>query len=38
MQYLPMIYSAEDAGPEPGTAEFGTMMQGYMSFNEEMQS
>ena len=36
MQYLLMIYSAENAGPTPGTPEFGAMFQGYMQFNEEM--
>ena len=37
MQYLLMIYSAENSGPQPGTEEFGEMMQGYFQFNEDMQ-
>ncbi len=31
MQYLLMIYAAENAGPIPGTQEFGEMMQGYLT-------
>jgi len=37
MQYLLLIYSAENAGPAPGTEEFGEMMQGYFNFNDEMK-
>ncbi len=37
MQYLLMIYQAENAGPAPGTADFGAMMQGYFQFNEDMK-
>jgi hypothetical protein len=37
MQYLLMIYQAENAGPTPGTEEFGTMTQGYFQFNQEME-
>lgn len=37
MQYLLMIYQAENAGPAPGTPEFGAMMQGYFQFNQEME-
>jgi len=37
MQYLLMIYSAEDAGPQPGTPEFGAYMQGYYSVTQEMK-
>ncbi len=35
MQYMLLIYSADDAGPQPGTPEFGKMMQGYMEFNKD---
>jgi len=37
MQYLLMIYQAENAGPAPGTEEFGAMMQGYFQFNQDME-
>ena len=37
MQYLLMIYSAENSGPAEGTPEFGEMMQGYFQFTEEMK-
>ena len=37
MQYLLMIYSAEDAGPQPGSPEFGQFMNGYFSFTQEMR-
>ena len=29
MQYMLLIYSAEDAGPQYGTPEWGAMMEGY---------
>jgi len=38
MQYMLLIYSADDAGPQPGSPEFGKMMQGYMEFNAEVQA
>lgn len=38
MQYLLMIYSAENAAPAPGSPEFGEMIQGYVQFDEEMKS
>ena len=31
MQYLLMIYAAEDAGPQPGTDEFIQMLGGYQN-------
>ena len=34
MQYLALIYSEDGAGPQPGTAEFGAMMQGYADANK----
>jgi len=38
MQYMLLIYSADDAGPQPGSPEFGKMMQGYMDFNAEVNA
>ena len=38
MKYLLMIYSAEDAGPQPGTDEFMQMLDEYQSFTEETQA
>ena len=38
MKYLLMIYSAEDAGPQPGTDEFMQMLDEYQSFTEETQT
>ena len=35
MQYMLLIYAAENAGPKPDTAEFGAMFQAYMDFNKE---
>ncbi len=37
MQYLLMIYSAEDSGPQPGDADFSEYMQAYMTFTRETQ-
>ncbi|MGJ8663893.1 MAG: YciI family protein [Marinicella sp.] len=37
MQYLLMIYSAEDAGPQPGTDEFMQMIGDYQTFTDEVQ-
>ena len=37
MQYMFLIYSAEGAGPKPGSAEFETMMKGYGAFTEEVR-
>ena len=38
MQYLCLIYSAENAGPQPGTPEFGQYIQEYQKFTAETQS
>jgi hypothetical protein len=37
MQYLLMIYNAEDAGPQPGTPEFMELIQDYQDFTQEVQ-
>jgi len=37
MQYLCLIYSAEGAGPQPGTPEFGAIMKGYGDFNTRVR-
>ena len=37
MQYMLLIYGAEDSGPEPGTPEFGPYMQGYVDFTNKVQ-
>lgn len=37
MQYMLLIYNAEDNGPQPGTEEFGPYMQGYVDFTKEVQ-
>ena len=37
MQYLLLIYNAEGNGPQPGDAEFGELMQGYMEFTDEVK-
>ena len=37
MQYMCLIYSAEGAGPQPGTPEFGPFMQAYNDFTTEMR-
>ena len=34
MKYMFLIYSAQNAGPKPGTPEFGEMMAGYGAFNK----
>lgn len=38
MQYMLLIYAAESATPQPGTPEFGPMMQGYMEFTQKVQA
>lgn len=38
MQYLLMIYAAEDAGPQPGTDEFMQMIGEYQKFTEEVEA
>lgn len=37
MQYMCLIYNAEDNGPQPGTDEFGPYMQAYIDFTKEVQ-
>ncbi len=37
MQYMLLIYRAESAEPLPETPEFGTLMQGYMDFTQEIE-
>ncbi len=36
MQYMFLIYSANDAGPTYGSPEFDKMMQGYGAFSKEV--
>ncbi len=36
MQYLLLIYSAEDAGPQPGSNEFNQMIGDYQKFTNEV--
>jgi len=37
MQYICLIYSADDSGPKPGSAEFGEMIQDYHKFTAEVK-
>lgn len=37
MQYMLLIYSAENAGPEPESEAFGPYMQAYVDFTERMR-
>ena len=37
VQYMCLIYSAEGAGPQPGTPEFGPFMKAYTDFTAEMR-
>jgi len=37
MQYICLIYSAENSGPKPGTPEFGAMLQDYQKFTQDIQ-
>jgi hypothetical protein len=37
MQFMLLIYNAENNGPQPGTEEFGPYMQAYMDFTEEVK-
>lgn len=34
MQYMCLIYAREGAGPQPGTPDFGGLMQAYQEFSE----
>lgn len=36
MQYMCLIYTVENAGPQRGDPEFGEFMQNYMSFTQEV--
>lgn len=36
MQYAFLIYSAESAGPQPNTPEFGAFFQAYGAFSQEV--
>lgn len=37
MQYLCLIYSAENAGPQPGSAEFADYIQQYQKFTDSVK-
>ncbi len=37
MQYMCLIYAAENAGPKPGTPEFGPFMKGYQDFTDRVK-
>ena len=37
MQFMCLIYSAPNTGPEPGSPEFGPFMKGYMDFTETVK-
>lgn len=37
MQYMLLIYGAENAGPQPGTDAFGPYMQAYFDFTGRMR-
>lgn len=37
MQYIALIYTEEGTGPQPGSAEWGPFMQGYMDFGETLK-
>ena len=37
MQFMCLIYSKENSGPQPGTEEFGPFMQGYIDFTEKVK-
>jgi len=37
MQYICLIYSAENTGPQPDTPEFNAMLQEYGKFTQEVQ-
>jgi hypothetical protein len=38
MQYLCLIYSKENAGPQPGSEEFADYIQQYQKFTERVQN
>ena len=37
MQYLLLIYNAENNGPQPGDSEFGEHMSAYFAFTQEVK-
>jgi len=37
MQYIALIYSAANSGPQPGSAEFGAYIQRYQEFTADCQ-
>jgi len=37
MQYMALIYSAANSGPQPGTPEFGAYLQRYQEFTADTQ-
>jgi hypothetical protein len=37
MQFVCLIYSAPNAGPKPGTPEFGAFMKGYGDFTQKVK-
>lgn len=37
MQYMLLIYAAENAGPDYGTPEFGELLEAYGAFSKEVQ-
>lgn len=38
MKYMCLIYSADGSGPQPGTPEFGKLMQDYGEFTEKVKA
>lgn len=38
MQYMLLIYTAENAGPQPGDSDFGDYMQAYMDFTDRVKA
>ena len=38
MRYMLLLYSAEDAGPQPDTDEFGPHMQEWFTFTNELEA
>jgi hypothetical protein len=38
MQFMCLIYNAEDNGPQPGNDDFGPYMQAYFDFTEEVRA
>lgn len=38
MQYMCLIYSAENSGPQPGSEEFGAYIQAFNDFNARAEA